>query len=94
MRISWLPIVLLATLAAVSPAPAQVADIAGVLPGDRWVYEVTDEITGDIKATTTIVVVDVSEKEINTRWSARGATGAPQVVFDDNWRQVERRNWK
>jgi hypothetical protein len=47
-------------------AYAQVADIAGVLVGDRWVYEITDEITGDIKETTTIVVLDVSEKEINT----------------------------
>jgi hypothetical protein len=94
MRISWLPIVLLATLAAVSPAPAQVADIAGVLPGDRWVYEVTDEITGDIKGTTTIVVVDVSEKEINTRWSARGAAGARPVVFDRNWSRVDDNVWK
>jgi hypothetical protein len=71
-----------------------VADIAGVLPGDRWVYEVTDEITGDIKATTTIVVVDVSEKEINTRWSARGAAGARQVVFDRNWSRIDDSVWK
>lgn len=94
MRISWLPIALLATLAAVSSAPAQVADIAGVLPGDRWVYEVTDEVTGDLKGTTTIVVLDVSEKEINTRWSARGAAGARQVAFDRNWSKIDDAVWK
>ena len=37
-------------------ASAQVADIAGVLPGDRWVYEITDEISGDLKLTTTVDV--------------------------------------
>jgi hypothetical protein len=94
MRANWLLIVPLATFGYICEAPAQVADIAGVLPGDRWVYEVTDEITGDIKATTTIVVLDVSAKEINTRWSARGAAGARQVVFDRNWSRIDDSVWK
>src|SRR5262245_1879480 len=76
MRTSWLLISLLGVLGNVDAATAQVADIAGVLPGDRWVYEVTDEVTGDIKQTTTVVVLDVSEKEINTRMSIRGAKPA------------------
>ena len=65
---------LLVMLGSFCEASAQVGDIAGVLPGDRWVYEVTDETTGDLKGTTTVVVVDVSENEINTRVSVRGAT--------------------
>ena len=54
MRTNWLLIVSLATFGYACEAPAQVADIAGVLPGDRWVYEVTDEVTGDIKQTITL----------------------------------------
>src|SRR5262245_27887669 len=93
MRTSWLLISLLGVLGNVDAATAQVADIAGVLPGDRWVYEVTDEVTGDIKQTTTVVVLDVSEKEINTRMSIRGASQR-QIVFDRGWSRVDDSLWK
>jgi hypothetical protein len=73
---------------------AQMADIAGVLPGDRWVYEVTDEVTGDIKQTTTVVVLDVSDKEINTRVSIRGAASPRQFVFDRSWSRIDDDLWK
>src|SRR5262245_29990448 len=94
MRANWLLIVPLVTFGYICEAPAQVADLAGVQPGDRWVYELTDEITGDLKGTTTIVVLDVSEKEINTRWSARGTAGARQVAFDRNWSKIDDAVWK
>jgi len=93
MRTSWLLIGPLMTFGYICEAPAQVADIAGVLPGDRWVYEVTDEITGDIKQTTTVVVLDVSEKEINTRVSTRGANPR-QIVFDRGWSRIDDSSWK
>jgi hypothetical protein len=93
MRINWLFIAPLVMLGNVNGVTAQVADIAGVLPGDRWVYEVTDEVTGDIKQTTTVVVLDVSEKEINTRVTIRGA--APrQIVFDRGWSRIDDSSWK
>jgi len=94
MRTKWLSILLLATAGSVCQAPAQVADIAGVLPGDRWVYEVTDEMTGDVKSTTTVVVLDVSEAEIHTRVSTRGATGPRQIVFDRSWNRIDDSVWK
>jgi hypothetical protein len=93
MKTSWLLIVPLMAFGYICDAPAQVADIAGVLPGDRWVYEVTDEITGDIKQTTTVVVLDVSEKEINTRVSIRGANPR-QIVFDRGWSRIDDSSWK
>ena len=86
--------VLLVMLGNFCEVSAQVADIAGVLPGDRWVYEVTDETTGDLKGTTTVVVVDVSENEINTRVSVRGATRPLQVVFDRSWNRIDDGIWK
>ena len=72
MRTRWLLVFPVTFCITVCAASAQVADIAGVLPGDRWVYEVTDEITGELKLTTTVFVLDVSEQEINTRVSTRG----------------------
>jgi len=92
MRIGWL-FVLAMTLGAVCTASAQVADIAGVLPGDRWVYEVTDEISGDLKLTSTVFVLDVSEQEINARISTRGS-GARQIVYDRNWNRIDDSIWK
>jgi hypothetical protein len=73
---------------------AQVADVAGVLPGDRWAYEVKDEITGDLKQTITVVVVTVSDKEIITRLFSRG-TGRPrQIVFEPGWSRIDDDAWK
>ena len=92
MRIRWL-FVFMVTFGTVCTASAQVADIAGVLPGDRWVYEITDEISGDLKLTTTVFVLDVSEQEINTRVSMRGSS-ARQVVFDRNWNRIDDSVWK
>ncbi len=94
MRTKWLLIFLLMTFLNVCDTPAQVADIAGVLPGDRWVYEVTDEMTGDVKATRTVVVLDVSESEIHTRVSTRGAAGPRQIVFDRAWNRIDDSVWK
>src|SRR5258705_4468778 len=94
MRIKWLLIFLLALFGDARGVSAQVADVAGVLPGDRWVYEHKDEITGDLKMTTTIVVIDVSGKEINTRLSVRGAARPRQVVFVRNWNRVDDGLWK
>jgi hypothetical protein len=94
MSSKWLLIVLLVTFGNTRDVVAQVGDLAGVLPGDRWVYEVKDEITGDLKRTTTVVVLDVSEKEINTRMSVRGAARPFETVFDRNWNRIDDGIWK
>lgn len=94
MKSAWLLVCLSFVFVNVCAASAQVADIAGVLPGDRWVYEVTDELTGDVKLTTTVVVLDVSEKEINTRVSVRGAERPRQIVFDRSWNRIDDSVWK
>src|SRR5437764_15328058 len=94
MKIKWLLSLLLVVLGGLSQASAQVADIAGVLPGDRWAYELRDEITGDLKLTTAVVVLDVSEKEIQTRISTRGVAAPRPIVIDRSWNRVDDSVWK
>jgi len=92
MTIRWL-FIFLVTSGTVCTASAQVADIAGVLPGYRWVCELTDEISGDLKFTTTVFVLDVTEQEINARVSTRGSS-ARQIVYDRNWNRIDYSVWK
>lgn len=93
MKLRWLLSLLLLAFVR-TDAAAQVADVAGVLPGDRWVYEVTDEITGDLTLTSTVVVLDVSESQISTRVSARGAPRPNQILFDRSWNRIDDSIWK
>jgi hypothetical protein len=75
-------------------ASAQTPDLGGVLAGDRWLYDITDEITGDLKYTTSVVVIDVSDMEINTRVTTRGIERPRQVVFDRGWSRIDDEVWK
>jgi hypothetical protein len=94
LKTQWLFVVLAMVVGCFRPAEAQTADVAGVLPGDRWVYEISDEITGDLKQTTTVVVIAVSDTEINTRVSTRGAARPRQIVFDPGWSRIDDDVWK
>lgn len=94
MKTQWLFVVLAMVVGCFRPAEAQTADVAGVLPGDRWVYEISDEITGDLKQTTTVIVIAVSDTEINTRVSTRGAARPRQIVFDPGWSRIDDDVWK
>jgi hypothetical protein len=94
LKTQWLFVVLAMVVGCFRPAEAQTADVAGVLAGDRWVYEISDEITGDLKQTTTVVVIAVSDTEINTRVSTRGAARPRQIVFDPGWSRIDDDVWK
>jgi hypothetical protein len=90
---SWL-FLLPMLLGTVHQAAAQTADVAGVMAGDRWTYELTDEITGDVKQTSTVNVVSVSDNEIVTRVTARGNERPLQIVYDRNWNRLDDDIWK
>jgi hypothetical protein len=94
MRTSWYLLVLAIALGTATPGTSQTPDLAGVLAGDRWTYDVTDEMTSDLKYTFTVVVIDVSEKEINTRVTSRGEKRPRQVAFDRGWSRVDDDLWK
>jgi hypothetical protein len=73
---------------------AQTADPGPVRVGDRWSYDIKDDLTGDLRHSVTVVVVDVSDKEITTRASVRGKDRPQTMVFDLDWGRIDDGGWK
>jgi hypothetical protein len=65
-------------------------------PGDRWVYEIRDEITGAITATRENVVTEVTPTTISVRGKKLGANNNEDgfVVYDRSWNVVEAAPWR
>jgi len=62
--------------------------------GDRWIYEVRDEITGTIIATRENVVTDVTTTEISVRYKNVGTNIQGFNTYDRSWNLVEDRPWR
>jgi hypothetical protein len=87
------------TPAASSPStPAQpakaVVSMEEPLPGDRWTYEVRDEITGAITATRANVVTEVTPKEISVRFKIVGTQNEGLNIYDRSWNLMASSPWK
>lgn len=78
----------------VPQARAQVADPTAVLAGDRWSYDVKDGVTGDLRQAITIVVVDVTDKEVNTRISVAGKDRPRTFIFAHDWGRIDDSVWQ
>jgi hypothetical protein len=63
-------------------------------PGDRWTYEIRDEITGDLKYTSTNIITDVTPAEISVRWENLGQPGVGYFVYDHSWNLKSGPTWK
>ena len=81
--------------ASVQPAKALVP-MEEPRPGDRWTYEVRDEITGSVTATRENVVTEVTPTTISVRFKKLGANNAEEgfTVYDRSWNVVEARPWR
>lgn len=75
-------------------ANAQQADTGEVRVGDRWSYDVKDGATGDLRQAITIVVVDVTDKEINTRISVAGKDRPRTFIFARDWGRIDDSLWQ
>jgi hypothetical protein len=74
---------------------AQSVDPGPIRVGDRWSYEIKDSLTGDLRPATTVVVGEVTDKEITTRVTARGRDRPPQaMVYDLDWGRIDDGAWK
>ena len=88
------------TPAAASP-PALIQPTRAVVPmeqpqpGDRWIYEVRDEITGTITATRENVVTEVTPADITVRYKNLGTNNIEGInVYDRSWNLLENRPWR
>jgi hypothetical protein len=74
---------------------AQSVDPGPIRVGDRWSYEIKDSLTGDLRPATTVVVGEVTDKEITTRVTVRGRDRPPQaMVYDLDWGRIDDGAWK
>ena len=73
---------------------AQEIDPGAVRVGDRWSYDVKDDLTGDFKVSMTFEVVEVNEKEITTRVHYRGKPPPRTMIFDLDWGRIDDGLWK
>ncbi|OAF17339.1 TapB family protein [Bradyrhizobium neotropicale] len=88
-------------VAAQTPASQPPADASTETPeqqeprtGDRWTYEVRDEITGELKSTVTQTITDVSPAEIGIRLTFLGKPGIGFQTFDHSWNSINTGTWK
>jgi hypothetical protein len=73
---------------------AQAVDAEAIRVGDRWSYEIKDDLTGDLRHAVTTVVVDINDKEITTRTTYRGKDRPQTMVFDLDWGRIDDGVWK
>jgi hypothetical protein len=73
---------------------AQTAEPIPVRVGDRWTYESKDAATGEIRNVYTVVVAEITDKEITTRVSARGMDRPNTVILDRYWGGIDNGTWK
>jgi hypothetical protein len=72
---------------------AQGVDPGPIRVGDLWSYEVTDALTGSLKHVATLVVLEISEKEITARTTFRGKGGPHLAVYDTDWNRIDEGGW-
>jgi hypothetical protein len=63
-------------------------------PGDRWVYEVHDEIAGTVTNVRTFIVTEVTPTEIAVRWTNAGKPEQNLVLFDRYWNVIQGNAWR
>lgn len=73
---------------------AQTVEAGALRVGDRWSYDIRDGATGDLRHAVTVVVVEISDKEITTRVSMKGKDRPNTVVYDLNWGAIDNGVWQ
>lgn len=76
------------------PSSKAVIAMEEPLPGDRWIYEVRDEITETVTATRENVVTEVTPTEISVRYKNLGNNNTGLNIYDRSWDVVEDGAWR
>jgi hypothetical protein len=81
--------------AAVESAP--VVDKIDVKPGDRWTYQVIDDVTGETKSTAVHTVTEIKDKTYSVQSSftpyGQSVSNTTLQIFDEDWNLVEDALW-
>lgn len=75
-------------------AEAKDAAKVDVRVGDRWSYELKDAATGDLRNSATIVVVGVTDKEINTQITMANKDRPLTYIYGHDWGRIQDSQWK
>jgi len=73
---------------------AQTVDSGAIRVGDRWSYDIKDDLTGDLRQAITVIVVEINDKEITTRVTSRGTNRPQTTVHDVDWGRIDDGAWK
>jgi len=83
---------------AASPPAAETANAPEPMEepqtGDRWTYEVRDDITGELKSTITNTVTDTSGTEISVRATQLGSPNIGYLTYDRSWNLTNNGVWR
>jgi hypothetical protein len=63
-------------------------------PGDRWTYEIRDEITGTVTLTREFAVTEVTPTDISVRYKNLANEKQGLVVYDRSWNVIDELPWK
>lgn len=83
-----------ATTAIISAALGQADAPSEIRVGDRWTYDVRDEITGETRRTSTYTVIEVTAKELTARVNWKTRQRPRTVVYDPYWARIDDDLWK
>lgn len=75
-------------------APSANTSMPQAAVGDHWTYEIKDEITGDITSTRTVVVTDISNNSIATRFDIPKTGRSGTILYDPSWNIVRDNVWR
>jgi hypothetical protein len=67
-----------------SPPP----DMRQVAVGDHWSYDLTDEISGEIKRRQTATITEVSSNNVTARTERDGTDTVGIVIYDNSWNVI------
>jgi hypothetical protein len=80
---------------AASSAP--VFDKIDIRPGDRWTYQVIDDVTGETKSTTVHTLTEIRDKSYSVQSNftpyGQSVTNTSLQVFDESWNLLEDQVW-
>ncbi|HEY1979903.1 MAG TPA: hypothetical protein VGH13_07435 [Xanthobacteraceae bacterium] len=79
---------------AATQPPSESESMDPPMVGDQWTYEVRDEITGELKFSTTTIITDVTPTEIALRAQSPSFAGPGVYIYDRSWNLKNSPVWR